>query len=113
MVLLGIAFATFLGTIFTIISEAVRWIKITVGPPFFNQINAPIGLVLLALTGIGPLLAWRRTGSKSLIRNFTFPLVMGAIAVILFLLVGYKLQKYYNHFDVIFLELEQQNLKFP
>ena len=90
MIFVVLCFAVFWGTLFPVISEAVRGTKITVGPPFFNQINAPIGLVLLALTGIGPLLAWRRTGSKSLIRNFTFPLVMGAIAVILFLLVGYK-----------------------
>ena len=90
MVFVVLCFAVFWGTLFPVISEAVRGTKITVGAPFFNQINTPIGLILLALTGIGPLLAWRRTGSKSLIRNFTFPLVMFVIAVILFLLIGFK-----------------------
>ncbi|GIS56560.1 MAG: cytochrome c biogenesis protein CcmF [Candidatus Neomarinimicrobiota bacterium] len=90
MVFVVLCFAVFWGTLFPVISEAVRGTKITVGAPFFNQINTPIGLILLALTGIGPLLAWRRTGSKSLIRNFTFPLVMFVIAVILFFLVGFK-----------------------
>ena len=90
MVFVVLCFAVFWGTLFPVISEAVRGTKITVGAPFFNQINTPIGLILLALTGIGPLLAWRRTGSKSLIRNFTFPLVMFVIAVILFFLIGFK-----------------------
>ncbi len=90
MIFVVLCFAVFWGTLFPVISEAIRGTKITVGAPFFNQINTPIGLILLALTGIGPLLAWRRTGSKNLIRNFTFPLIMSTIAVILFLLVGYK-----------------------
>ena len=63
LVLVGIAFATFWGTMFPVVSEAVTGSKLTVGPPFFNQVNAPIGLALLLLTGLGPLLAWRRTTS--------------------------------------------------
>ena len=42
------------------ISEWVRGVKITVGPPFFNRVNAPLGIALLFLTGVGPLIAWRR-----------------------------------------------------
>ena len=47
-------------TLFPVISEAVRGTKVTVGPPFFNLVNVPLGLALLLLTGIGPLIAWRR-----------------------------------------------------
>ncbi len=72
-------FAVFWGTIFPVISEAVRGTKITVGPPFFNQINIPIGLILLFLTGVGPLLAWRKTSKESLIKNFTLPLSVGVL----------------------------------
>jgi cytochrome c-type biogenesis protein CcmF len=80
-------FAVFWGTLFPVISEAVRGTKITVGAPFFNQINIPIGLVLLLLTGIGPLLVWRRTSKQSAIRNFTIPVTVGLVtALILFLL---------------------------
>ncbi|MFQ6676916.1 MAG: heme lyase CcmF/NrfE family subunit [Fidelibacterota bacterium] len=80
-------FAVFWGTLFPVISEAVRGTKITVGAPFFNQVNIPIGLILLFLTGVGPLLVWRRTSSQSMIRNFTIPITMGMItAFILFLL---------------------------
>ncbi|MFQ5483299.1 MAG: heme lyase CcmF/NrfE family subunit, partial [Nitrospinaceae bacterium] len=85
LVLLGIAFATFWGTIFPIISEAVRGVKITVGPPFYNQVNVPIGLVLLALIGIGPVIAWRRATWSNLKRNFTKPVAAALVgAMVLF-----------------------------
>src|SRR5581483_4927555 len=60
LLLVGIAFSILWGTLFPILSEAVRGTKITLGPPFFNQVNMPLGLALLALAGIGPLIAWRR-----------------------------------------------------
>ena len=60
LILVGIAFAVFWGTMFPVISEWVRGVKITVGPPFFNKVNAPLGLVLLFLMGVGPIIAWRR-----------------------------------------------------
>ncbi len=87
VVFVVMCFAVFWGTLFPVISEAVRGTKITVGAPFFNQVNIPIGLVLLFLTGVGPLLVWRRTSSQSMIRNFTIPITMGTItALILFLM---------------------------
>ncbi|MBT4128721.1 MAG: heme lyase CcmF/NrfE family subunit [Nitrospina sp.] len=80
LLLLGIAFATFWGTIFPIISEAVRGVKITVGPPFYNQVNVPIGLALLALIGIGPIIAWRKATWSNLKKNFLKPLMFAAVA---------------------------------
>ena len=82
LVLLGIAFATFWGTIFPIISEAVRGVKITVGPPFYNQVNVPIAMVLLALVGIGPVIAWKKASWSNLKRNFTRPLLAGLVAAV-------------------------------
>jgi len=79
LVLLGIGFATFWGTIFPIISEAVRGVKITVGPPFYNQVNVPIGLALLALIGIGPIIAWRRATWSNLKKNFLKPLLAAVV----------------------------------
>ena len=79
LVLLGIAFATFWGTIFPIVSEAFRGVKITVGPPFYNQVNVPIGMVLLALIGIGPVIAWRKSSWSNLKRNFTKPVSVAAV----------------------------------
>ena len=77
LLLLGACFAVFWGTIFPIVSEAVQGVKITVGAPFFNKINVPLGMALLLLTGIGPVLAWRKTSGESLKRNFMIPLVIG------------------------------------
>jgi len=77
LLLLGACFAVFWGTIFPIVSEAVQGVKITVGAPFFNKINIPLGMALLLLTGIGPLLAWRKTSGVSLRRNLTWPAVIG------------------------------------
>jgi len=73
LVLVGIAFSVLWGTLFPIISEAVRGNKITVGPPFFNTVNIPLGLLLLLLTGIGPLIAWRRASIANLKRQFLVP----------------------------------------
>ncbi len=79
LILLGMAFAVFWGTIFPIISEAVKGVKVTVGPPYYNQVNIPIGLALLALTGICPLIAWRKASMKNLRRSFVIPLLSGLV----------------------------------
>ena len=75
-------------------------VKITVGPPFFNQVNGPLGVMLLFLTGIGPIIAWRRASWSSLGRQFTIPLVVGlALGGLLFVL-GYR-----NYYAVVIFSL--------
>ena len=61
LLFVGIAFATFWGTVFPLLTEVYNGSKITVGAPFFEKVNGPLFLVLLVFMGIGPLLAWRRT----------------------------------------------------
>jgi cytochrome c-type biogenesis protein CcmF len=77
LVLVGIAFAVFWGTIFPVLSEAVRGVKITVGPPFFNKVNAPLALALIFLMGVGPLIAWRRSSPHNLAQTFAAPAILG------------------------------------
>ncbi|SJZ56515.1 heme lyase CcmF/NrfE family subunit [Selenihalanaerobacter shriftii] len=79
LLLVGAAFATFWGTIYPIISEAVRGVKITVGPPFFNEVIVPIGILLVILTGICPLIAWRKSSFENLKKNFMIPFVVSII----------------------------------
>jgi cytochrome c-type biogenesis protein CcmF len=79
LILVASCFAILWGTLFPVISEAFTGEKITVGPPFFNKINVPIGLFLLFLTGVGPLFAWRRTSVESLRRNFEWPMIASAL----------------------------------
>ncbi|HEV2961366.1 MAG TPA: heme lyase CcmF/NrfE family subunit [Candidatus Angelobacter sp.] len=73
VLLLAAAFFVLWGTLFPVITEWVKGHKITVGTPFFNYICIPIGLALLLLTGMGPLLAWRRTSWASIQKNFAIP----------------------------------------
>jgi cytochrome c-type biogenesis protein CcmF len=90
LVLVGIAFSVLWGTLFPVISEWVRGTKITVGPPFFNTVNVPLGLLLLALTGIGPLIAWRKASTSNLRRQFAAPVMLGLATGVLLAVMGMR-----------------------
>ncbi len=90
LLLVGAAFAIFLGTVFPVISETVRGVKISVGPPFFNQVNGPIFLAIILLTGVCALIGWRRASIKNLLRNFLWPLVATLILVIVLFVLGIR-----------------------
>jgi len=75
LILLASCFSILWGTMFPVISEAVTGEKISVDAPFFNRVNIPIGLFLLFLTGVGPLIAWRRSSVESLKKAFLWPTV--------------------------------------
>ncbi len=75
LILVASCFSVLWGTLFPVISEAVTGEKISVDAPFFNKVNVPIGLFLLFLTGVGPLIAWRRSSVESLKRAFFWPTV--------------------------------------
>jgi cytochrome c-type biogenesis protein CcmF len=85
LLLVGIAAATFWGTVFPLVSEAVRGVKVAVGAPFYQQVNGPLGVALLVLMGVGPLLAWRYTSPQRLLRLLAAPL---AVAVAVGLVLG-------------------------
>lgn len=78
--LVAATFTVFFGTVFPLISEAVRGVKISVGAPFFNLVNIPVFLALLFLMGVGPLIAWRRASAENLKRNFLKPVLAGLVA---------------------------------
>jgi cytochrome c-type biogenesis protein CcmF len=81
-----LCFTVFWGTFFPKISEWVQGNKVTVGAPFYNRVAIPVALLLLILTAVGPLLAWRKTSFDSLKRNFMWPTI-GAVAVMAFLMI--------------------------
>jgi cytochrome c-type biogenesis protein CcmF len=66
---------------FPVVSEWATGSKVTVGAPYFNKIMVPIGLIIMALTGVGPLLAWRHTSRRSLVRHFWIPTLVGLVTV--------------------------------
>jgi len=88
LILLGAAFAVLWGTIFPLVAEGVTGQKVSVGPPFFQKVNFPIGLALLALAGIGPVIAWRRATRRNLQRNFATPVVFGLAVVAVLWILG-------------------------
>jgi cytochrome c-type biogenesis protein CcmF len=75
--LVAAAFTVFFGTVFPLLSEALRGTKVSVGAPFFNLVNIPIFLALIFLMGVGPLIAWRRASAENLRRNFLTPVLIG------------------------------------
>jgi cytochrome c-type biogenesis protein CcmF len=90
LILLVSCIAILSGTLFPVFSEWITGDRISVGAPFFNKVNIPIGLLLLFLTGVGPLLAWRKTSTESLKRNFGWPLAIGLIAGVIALVFGFR-----------------------
>jgi cytochrome c-type biogenesis protein CcmF len=90
LLFVGIAFTVFWGTLFPIISEAVRGVKMTVGPPFFNAVITPVGLALLFLTGLCPLVGWRRSSLKKFTKKFLYPLVLSLVGAGVLLLAGIR-----------------------
>jgi cytochrome c-type biogenesis protein CcmF len=90
LILLAACFTVLWGTLFPVLSEYVQGTKVTMGAPFYDRVNLPIGLFLLFLTGIGPLLAWRSTSLRSIRRNFVLPSIAMGVALVVLLIVGVR-----------------------
>ena len=90
LLFVGVTFAVIWGTLFPLITEGFFGETRNVGPPYFNRVNIPIGLMLLALMGIGPVIAWRRASRKNLRRNFTIPLAAGAATLAVLMALGVR-----------------------
>jgi len=85
LILLASCFSVLWGTLFPVITEYAMGEKISVDKPFFDRVNIPIALFLLLLTGVGPLIVWRRSSFESLKRAFRWPTILGvAVAAGLF-----------------------------
>lgn len=78
-VLLFAAFFVLFATMFPTLSEAIEGQRLTVAAPFFNRWMTPVGLILLLLTGVAPLLAWRKTTLTSLANQFLWPVAAGVV----------------------------------
>ncbi len=81
-ILLFSAFFVLFATMFPTLSEAVTGERLTVAAPFFNRWMLPIGLMLLTLTGIGPLLAWRKSTTSNLVYQLKWPVVAFAVTAL-------------------------------
>jgi cytochrome c-type biogenesis protein CcmF len=88
LLFIAVLAATFWGTIFPLLSEAVQGTKITVGAPFYNQVNGPLFLAIMLLMGFGPLLGWRRTSPSLLWRNLRWPLLITVVGTAALFVLG-------------------------
>jgi cytochrome c-type biogenesis protein CcmF len=88
VVLVGIALVILWGTFFPLISEALTGTRSSVGPPWFSRYTVPLAIVLVLLSGIGPLLPWRRPSRGALRRIFALPVVVTATALCAVSLAG-------------------------
>ena len=88
MILLVACATVLIGTLFPVLSEYVQGTKTTMGAPYYNRVNIPIGLFLLFLTGIGPLLAWRSTSLRAIRKNFILPGCAVAVTVAVLVAAG-------------------------
>jgi cytochrome c-type biogenesis protein CcmF len=88
LVLVGLAFVVFWGTFFPLISEALTGTKQAVGPPWFDRYTVPLALILVLLSGIGPVIAWRRATWANALRMFRWPVVAAAVALVALLALG-------------------------
>src|SRR5688500_10623967 len=89
-VLVFAAFFILFATMFPTIAEVATGERLTVGPPFLNKWLIPVGLLLLALTGVGPLLAWRKSTLITVRNQFLFPLAVGALTGAAVVTLGYR-----------------------
>ena len=87
---LAVAFVTLWGTVFPVFSEAAQGTTMTVGKPFFDQVNGPILLVLVLLMGVGPLLPWRKASPRVLVRVLRFPVGAGVITAVVLVALGIR-----------------------
>jgi cytochrome c-type biogenesis protein CcmF len=90
LILLASCFAVLWGTLFPVITEAINGEKISVDGPFFNRVNIPIGLFLMLLTGVGPLIAWRKSSVESLKRAFFWPTLAGVAVAVGLIIMGVR-----------------------
>ncbi len=90
LLFVGIAFATMWGTVYPLITELVANVKITVGAPFFQQVNGPLFLIVVLLMGIAPLLPWRKASRALLVNNFLKPALAGLGTLVLLALSGIR-----------------------
>lgn len=90
LILLASCFAVLWGTLFPVLMEALTGEKETIDAPYYNRVNVPIGLFLLLLTGVGPLIAWRKSSLNSLRRAFLIPCLTGLAVIVALLAAGIR-----------------------
>ena len=88
LVLVAMAFVVFWGTFWPLIAEALTGTRGALGPPWFDQYTVPLALVLVLLSGIGPVIAWRRATPANARRNFALPIAASLVLLAVLVATG-------------------------
>lgn len=88
LILVMLTLTVLIGTVFPLIVEAVRGVKMSVGEPYFNRMTIPLGVALLFLLGVGPALPWGRPDVARVKRALALPLIGGVLLAGLGLVLG-------------------------
>jgi cytochrome c-type biogenesis protein CcmF len=83
-------FTVLLGTVFPLVTEAVRNVKVSVGEPYFNRMAVPMGLMMVFLMGVGPVLPWGRPNLSAVLKDFAWPALVGICVTCSALLAGLR-----------------------
>jgi cytochrome c-type biogenesis protein CcmF len=88
LALVGLCFVILWGTFFPLLSEAATGSRASVGPPWFGRYTVPLALLLVFLSGLGPVMAWRRTTAVNLKRALVVPGLAAAVMLVVLLATG-------------------------
>jgi len=90
LLFVAFTFTVLLGTTFPLIIELIRGDRVSIGPPYFNMVTVPIGLMILFLMGVGPALPWRRASKEKLRKSFFMPVLVGLIVAAVTFALGVR-----------------------
>jgi cytochrome c-type biogenesis protein CcmF len=90
LLFVAFTFTVLLGTMYPLVAEAIRGVKVSVGAPYFNQMSVPIAMALIFLIGVGPALPWRRGSPELLRKKFLWPAVATVIGGVVFAVAGVR-----------------------
>src|SRR5215467_3374200 len=88
LLLVALCLTIFWGEIWPIIAQLVNGTQQTMGRPYYDFFLRIFGLPLLLLMGIGPLVAWRRTSGRALVKTMRWPLGVAAVTGVVLIVLG-------------------------
>ncbi|MEO1175040.1 MAG: cytochrome c-type biogenesis CcmF C-terminal domain-containing protein, partial [Myxococcota bacterium] len=83
-------FTVLLGTVFPLVTEAVRGVQVSVGEPYFDRMAIPIGLAMVFMMGVGPVLPWGKPKMDVVLKQFIVPGSVGGVVALVSVLLGIR-----------------------
>ena len=90
LILVSLCFVVFWGTYFPLISKAITGQQASVGPPWFDRYTVPLALILVVLSGLGPVIPWRRATWGAVRRHLLGPLAVALVTLLVLLAAGVR-----------------------